>query len=105
MVQQNRQNSTGSAIAILLLSAVGGLGLLVILRPGAGDFSFTAVARYLIWDEVPDRWAVLGATIIIASGLFVVFREIGSAISGKYLRAITASSAAALRRRLTRQTD
>jgi len=64
-----------------------------------------AVAGYLIWDELPDRWVVLGATIIIASGLFVVFREIGGAVSGKYLRAFTTSSAAALRRRLNRQSD
>ncbi len=36
-----------------------------------------AVAGYLIWDEVPDRWVILGASIIIASGLYVVYREIG----------------------------
>jgi len=35
-----------------------------------------AIAGYLIWDEVPDRWVVIGALIIIASGLFVVYREI-----------------------------
>lgn len=33
-----------------------------------------AVAGYLIWDEVPDRWVVTGALIIIASGIFVVYR-------------------------------
>jgi len=43
-----------------------------------------AIAGYLIWDEVPDRWVALGATIIIASGLFVVYREIGGAISKKW---------------------
>jgi len=62
-----------------------------------------AVAGYLIWDEVPDRWVVLGATVIIASGLFVVYREIGQAISSKYLRTLTASSAAAIMRRLNRK--
>ncbi len=35
-----------------------------------------AIAGYLIWDEVPDRWVVLGALIIIASGIFVVYREV-----------------------------
>ena len=35
-----------------------------------------AIAGYLIWDEIPDRWVVAGALIIIASGLFVVYREI-----------------------------
>jgi drug/metabolite transporter (DMT)-like permease len=43
-----------------------------------------AIAGYLIWDEVPDRWVALGATIIIASGLFVVYREIGGVISKKW---------------------
>ncbi|MCH7897780.1 MAG: DMT family transporter, partial [Proteobacteria bacterium] len=38
-----------------------------------------AVAGYLIWDEVPDRWVVAGALIIITSGLFVVYREIWQA--------------------------
>ena len=33
-----------------------------------------AVAGYLIWDEVPDGWVIAGALIIVASGLFVVYR-------------------------------
>lgn len=36
-----------------------------------------AIAGYLIWDEVPDRWTVIGAATIIASGLYVVYREVG----------------------------
>jgi drug/metabolite transporter (DMT)-like permease len=44
-----------------------------------------AIAGYFIWHEVPDRWVVLGATVIIASGLFVVYREIGGVISKKWL--------------------
>ena len=63
-----------------------------------------AIAGYLIWDEVPDRWVALGATVIIGSGLFVVYRELGGAISGRYLRAFSAGTAAALRRRLNRDT-
>lgn len=53
-----------------------------------------AVAGYYLWDEVPDRWVVVGAMIIIASGLFVVYREIGSVISNRFLRASTAAIAA-----------
>jgi drug/metabolite transporter (DMT)-like permease len=44
-----------------------------------------AVAGYLIWNEVPDHWVIVGATIIIASGLFVVYREIGGAISKRWV--------------------
>jgi drug/metabolite transporter (DMT)-like permease len=36
-----------------------------------------ALAGYLFWGEVPDGWLVAGAAIIIASGLFVVHRELG----------------------------
>ncbi len=45
-----------------------------------------AIAGYLIWNEVPDRWVVTGALVIIASGLFVVYREIGAAISAGFSR-------------------
>jgi drug/metabolite transporter (DMT)-like permease len=44
-----------------------------------------AIAGYLIWNEVPDRWVISGAAIIIASGLFVVYREIGGAISKRWV--------------------
>lgn len=67
-----------------------------------------AVAGYLIWDEVPDHWVTLGALVIIASGLFVVYREIGGVISSRYLRVSTANSAAELNSSVTRslpQTD
>ena len=62
-----------------------------------------ALAGYLIWDEVPDRWVVSGALIIIGSGLFVVYRELGGVMTNRYLRTMTASGAAALARRRTRQ--
>jgi len=62
-----------------------------------------ALAGYLIWDEVPDRWVVSGALIIIGSGLFVVYRELGGALSNRYLRAMTASGAAALAQRRKRE--
>lgn len=56
-------------------------------------FEYTALiggafAGYLIWDEIPDRWVVFGATVIIASGLFVVYREIGGVISRKWFSAL-----------------
>lgn len=58
-----------------------------------------AIAGYLIWDEVPDVWVVAGGLVIIGSGLFIVYREIGNVISTRYLRVATASATAALTRR------
>ena len=60
-----------------------------------------AIAGYVIWNEVPDKWVVAGATVIIVSGLFVVYREIGNVVSNRYLRVLTSSGAAALKRRLS----
>ena len=36
-----------------------------------------AIAGYLVWGEVVDSRTLAGATIIVASGLYVVYREIG----------------------------
>jgi len=58
-----------------------------------------AAAGYLIWDEVPDRWVIAGALVIILSGLYIVYREVGAAGSIRYLRALTASGSALLSRR------
>lgn len=58
-----------------------------------------AIAGYLIWNEVPDRWVIAGAAVIIGSGLYVVYREVGPAISIRYVRALTSSGSAMLARR------
>ncbi len=73
----------------------------VVLAP----FEYTAligaaVAGYLIWDEVPDQWVITGGAIIIASGIYIVFREIGNVITNRYLRAFTAGGAATIIKRL-----
>jgi drug/metabolite transporter (DMT)-like permease len=34
-----------------------------------------AIAGYLIWNEIPDRWVIVGALFIVASGLFVIYRS------------------------------
>jgi len=62
-----------------------------------------ATAGYLIWDEIPDVWVVAGGLVIIGSGLFIVYREIGNVMSTRYLRVATASAAAALTRRFRKQ--
>jgi drug/metabolite transporter (DMT)-like permease len=61
-----------------------------------------AIAGYLIWDEVPDIWVITGGLVIIGSGLFIVYREIGNVMSTRYLRVATASAAAAIARRFRR---
>lgn len=103
-------NSNGWILFVLAgaCSVIAWIGIIGGYRRAApamlAPFEYTALigaalAGYLIWDEVPDRWVVTGAIIIIASGLFVVYREIGNALSARYLRVFTAGSAATLKRR------
>ena len=36
---------------------------------------------YLIFDETPDEWTMIGAAVIIASGIYIVLREDKGAVS------------------------
>jgi drug/metabolite transporter (DMT)-like permease len=36
---------------------------------------FTAIAGYIVFAEVPDAWTWIGSAIIIASALYVTYRE------------------------------
>ena len=85
-----------------LFSALGWLGIVGAYRRAApavlAPFEYTALiwgglAGYLIWDEVPDGPVLLGGMIIVVSGLFVVYRELGrSRAMTRYLRVLTGSA-------------
>lgn len=98
--------TAGLCSALAWVGIVGGYRRAppVVLAP----FEYTAligaaIAGYLIWDEVPDRWVITGATIIIASGIYIVYREIGGAMTNRYLRVFTASGAAEIFKRRKKQ--
>lgn len=91
----------GSCSAVAWIGIIGGYrrAAPALLAP----FEYTAliggaIAGYYIWHEVPDRWVISGALVIIGSGIFVVYREVGNALSNRYLRVSTASGAAAMAR-------
>jgi len=92
-----------------LCSAVAWVGIVggyrrappVVLAP----FEYTAlvgaaIAGYLIWDEVPDRWVASGGLVIIGSGIYIVYREVGRVTVNRYLRAFTAAGVVAIWRRM-----
>ena len=52
------------------------------LAPAAtiAPFEYTALLwatllGFLLWDELPDGVTLLGASIVIGSGLYIIFRE------------------------------
>jgi drug/metabolite transporter (DMT)-like permease len=36
---------------------------------------FSGALGYLVWSEIPDRWSVAGAGLIVASTCFITYRE------------------------------
>ncbi len=51
---------------------------------------WAVVFGYLFFDETPDKWVAIGSSVIIASGIFVIWREGGGKASK--LRPVTRMS-------------
>jgi len=74
-------------IMLLLTGVFGAIGhwvLIVAYRiapaPALAPFNYTQIVwmaglGYLIFADIPNIWTVIGSTIIIASGLYVIYRE------------------------------
>lgn len=72
---------------LLLLGVWGGVGHYLVIRAhklasatALAPYPYiqavwSTLAGYLVFSEVPNRWTVTGAAIIIASGLYIVQRE------------------------------
>ncbi|MGV3633359.1 MAG: DMT family transporter [Pseudorhodoplanes sp.] len=79
----NREQWTLLAIAAMFL----GLGTYLVVHAFRGveiaavaPFRYTlliwmGIAGYVAFGEVPDRWALVGATLIVLSGLYAMHRE------------------------------
>ena len=39
------------------------------------SLAWSAILGYLIWGDVPGVWKVLGAMMVVAAGLFILYRE------------------------------
>jgi drug/metabolite transporter (DMT)-like permease len=64
-------------IAQLTLTYAFKLAPVAVIAPFEyGALVFGVVLGYLIWNEVPDRFILLGAVIVVASGLYILYREI-----------------------------
>jgi drug/metabolite transporter (DMT)-like permease len=74
-------------ISMAVLGFMGGLGHYFLIQafgraPASmlAPFAYTAIiwvtiSGYLVFDQLPDLWTMVGAAIIIASGIYVFYRE------------------------------
>jgi drug/metabolite transporter (DMT)-like permease len=79
-------------LAMTAMGALGGLGHLILIRaltiaPASllAPFAYSQIVwalmlGYLVFDDMPDRWMLIGCCVIVASGLYVFYRE---AVLGK----------------------
>ena len=79
-------------LAMTAMGALGGLGHLILIRaltiaPASllapfvySQIVWALVLGYLVFGDVPDRWMLVGCCVIVASGLYVFYRE---AVPGK----------------------
>jgi drug/metabolite transporter (DMT)-like permease len=77
---------------MIAMGGLGAIGHLILIRalviaPASLIAPFTysqivwaLIAGYLVFGDVPDVWMLIGCTVIVASGLFVFYRE---AVLGK----------------------
>jgi drug/metabolite transporter (DMT)-like permease len=74
-------------LPMVAMGALGGLGHLILIRaltvesasllaPFAySQIVWALILGYLVFGDVPDVWMLLGGAVIIASGLYVFYRE------------------------------
>ena len=74
-------------VLLCLLGVFGGVGhwLVIIAHRYAGasvlaPFTYSAIlwmtaSGYLVFGDLPDKWTIVGAAIVVASGLYVFHRE------------------------------
>ena len=79
--------SWSDAMLLVLIGILGGIGQLCITRAFhhaeaslIAPFEYTSMiwvvsVGYFVFDEIPSVWVLVGATIVIASGIFVILRE------------------------------
>lgn len=69
---------------VMLLTTIAQLFLTQAFRYGEvsliAPLEYTALIwgslyGWLIWSEVPDRWVFVGASIMVASGIYLIYRE------------------------------
>jgi drug/metabolite transporter (DMT)-like permease len=74
-------------IGLALLGFMGGLGHYLLIQAFGyatvsllAPFAYTAIiwvtiSGYLVFDQLPDLWTIVGALIVVASGSYVFYRE------------------------------
>ena len=71
-------------LAVALLNTAAHFLMIYALSEGdaalVSPFRYTAlvwavIIGYLVWDHVPEKWTIIGSSIVVASGVVMALRE------------------------------
>lgn len=65
----------GFVATLLVIAAYRQAEAVIVAPMQYSQMIWAAIYGYLIFDETPDEWTLIGAAVIIASGLYIVLRE------------------------------
>ena len=71
----------GFIATLLIIMAYRRAEAVIVAPMQYSQMIWAAFYGYLIFDEVPDEWTLVGAGVIIASGIYIVMREGKTAVS------------------------
>ncbi len=64
------------SIGIMCLTQAFRLGPAAVISPFEySALIWAALIGYLVWGELPDRFTLIGAVIVVVSGLYLIYRE------------------------------
>ncbi|MGE0096147.1 MAG: DMT family transporter [Alphaproteobacteria bacterium] len=69
------QGGMGTAAHLCLITALGHAPASTLAPFNYGTIVIATILGYVIFHQFPDHWTIVGALVIIASGLYVIHRE------------------------------
>lgn len=69
------QGVLGNASNLCLIAALRRAPASTLAPFNYGTLAFAAVIGYLVFDQFPDQWTIMGALVVVASGLYIIHRE------------------------------
>ena len=71
----------GLTASLFIISAYRSAEAVIVAPMQYSQMIWAAIFGFLIFDEIPDRMTLIGAAVIMASGLYIVLRESGGKAS------------------------
>lgn len=71
----------GFAGMLLIIAAYRNAEAVIVAPMQYSQMIWAVIFGFLVFNETPDRWTLIGATVIMASGIYIVLRESRAKVS------------------------